>query len=105
MCVFYVLDDILDMMRKADEKKMSPNRRAHSPDYKQEFKPSKVMESIALGPVTHKSPPKLARRNSTGTIYIDSTMSKQDNKATIKCVCAVIRAHMVEAEEERIVPR
>lgn len=45
------------------------------------------------------------RRNSTGTLYIDSTLSQQDNKATMRCVCAVIRMHMVKAEKENIVPR
>lgn len=42
---------------------------------------------------------------SLGTLYIDSTISQQDNKATMRCVCAVIRAHMIEAEKENIVPR
>jgi hypothetical protein len=32
-------------------------------------------------------------------------MSQQDNKATMRCVCAVIRAHMIDAEKENIVPR
>ncbi len=44
------------------------------------------------------------RRNSTGTIYVTNTMSIQDNTATIHCVCAVIRAHMVSAARENIVP-
>lgn len=39
----------------------------------------------------------IKRRNSTGTIYIGTTMTAQDNEATIKCVCSVIRHHMVEA--------
>ncbi len=51
------------------------------------------------------SRPMIKRRNSTGTIYIDTTMAVQDNQATIRCVCAVIRAHMIEAETERIIPR
>ena len=47
----------------------------------------------------HISPPSTrARRNSTGTLYIDTTMSAQDNRATIHCVCVVIRLHMLEAE-------
>lgn len=44
------------------------------------------------------------RRNSTGTIYIETTMSSQDNTATIECACVVIRAHMVQAAKENIVP-
>lgn len=46
----------------------------------------------------------IKRRNSTGTIYIGTTMSQQDNEATIKSVCAVIRAHMMEAAREGIEP-
>lgn len=44
------------------------------------------------------------RRNSTGTIYIETTMSSQDNTATIECVCVVIRAHMIAAAKENIIP-
>jgi hypothetical protein len=101
------------MMKKADEKKSPSNfgRRSFSPSFKSDNKPSKVMEEVALtvtgggSPSKDGRPKSMKRRNSTGTIYVDSTMSKQDNKATIKCVCAVIRAHMVEAESERIAPR
>lgn len=46
----------------------------------------------------HRQPVK--RRNSTGTIYLTSTMSAQDNDATIHCVCVVIRAHMISAAKE-----
>jgi hypothetical protein len=46
----------------------------------------------------------LKRRNSTGTIYVANTMSKQDNNATIQCVCIVIRAHMIDAAREKSVP-
>lgn len=44
------------------------------------------------------------RRNSTGTIYITSTMSKQNNDVTIECVCVVIRAHMLSAAKENVIP-
>jgi hypothetical protein len=44
------------------------------------------------------------RRNSTGTIYLNATMAQQDNTSTIGCVCMVIRAHMVQAAREGIVP-
>uniref|UniRef100_A0A7S2SV86 WW domain-containing protein n=1 Tax=Rhizochromulina marina TaxID=1034831 RepID=A0A7S2SV86_9STRA len=40
------------------------------------------------------------RRNSTSTLYVGSTMSRPDKDATIKCVCTVIRAHMLEAVED-----
>ncbi len=44
------------------------------------------------------------RRNSTGTIYIMNTMAQQDNNLTIQCACIVIRAHMVNAAKENIMP-
>ena len=53
----------------------------------------------------HQKKPDLKRRNSTGTIYIETTMQSQDNNATIECVCVVIRAHMIQAAKENIVPR
>lgn len=43
---------------------------------------------------------KMSRRNSSSTIYVDSTMSNPDKEATIKCVCTVIRAHMLEAVKD-----
>lgn len=49
-----------------------------------------------------KNKQKLSRRNSTGTIYIETTMSAQDNDITIHCVCVVLRAHMIEAARSRI---
>ena len=45
--------------------------------------------------------PQRKRRNSTGTIYLNATMSKQDNNATIQCVCIVIRAHMIDAAKHK----
>jgi hypothetical protein len=39
-----------------------------------------------------------------GTIYIGTTMSVQDNDATINCVCVVIRTHMLDATKEGIEP-
>ena len=36
---------------------------------------------------------------STGTLYVDTTMSRPDKDATIQCVCAVIRAHIVNASK------
>lgn len=41
------------------------------------------------------------RRNSTGTIYIETTMSNQDNDSTIMAVCIIIRAHMILAAKEK----
>jgi hypothetical protein len=42
-------------------------------------------------------PPRHSRRNTGGTIYLQHTMINPDIKATIKCVCGVYRAHIVEA--------
>jgi hypothetical protein len=55
-------------------------------------------------PASMKKKKQLKRRNSTGTIYIENTMATQDNTATIECVCVVIRAHMITAARENIVP-
>jgi len=41
--------------------------------------------------------PRLMHRNSGGTIYVGTTMSAPDKDATIRCVCGVFRAHMVQA--------
>jgi hypothetical protein len=40
------------------------------------------------------------RRNTGGTIYVKSTMTNPDIKATIKCVCGVYRAHILQAAEK-----
>jgi len=42
----------------------------------------------------------LNRRNSSSTIFVDTTMSAPDKDATIECVCTVIRAHMLEAQAD-----
>lgn len=44
-------------------------------------------------------PPSLVRRNSTSTVYLAAhdTLSDPDLDATIRCVCAVLRAHMIAA--------
>ena len=41
------------------------------------------------------------RRNTEGTIYVQSTMTNPDVKATIKCVCGVFRAHIRQATEDQ----
>lgn len=85
------------------EEKSPPGRQKRSES--KSSRDSKTISDIKDDLTTQVSRPTIKRRNSTGTIYVDSTMSAQDNQATIRCVCAVIRAHMVEAETERIVPR
>jgi hypothetical protein len=79
------------------EAKGLPN--VHQPRELPKTKPS------ARGGEAQAQQPTRRRRNSTGTIYVDSTMSKQDNEHTIKCVCTVIRAHMMEAAKENFEPR
>mmetsp|Transcript_7183 Transcript_7183/g.13285 ORF Transcript_7183/g.13285 Transcript_7183/m.13285 type:complete len:631 (-) Transcript_7183:117-2009(-) len=46
------------------------------------------------------SPPGHARRNTGGTIYLQNTMTNPDIQATIKCVCGVYRAHIVQASQQ-----
>jgi hypothetical protein len=41
------------------------------------------------------------RRNTGGTIYVKSTMDNPDIQATMKCVCAVYRSHIVEATKRK----
>mmetsp|Transcript_23600 Transcript_23600/g.44898 ORF Transcript_23600/g.44898 Transcript_23600/m.44898 type:complete len:954 (-) Transcript_23600:56-2917(-) len=47
--------------------------------------------------------PAMARRNTCGTIYVGSTMSAPDKDATIKCICGVFRAHILQSERENSV--
>lgn len=44
--------------------------------------------------------PNLAKRNTCGTLYVGSTMSAPDKDATIKCVCGVYRAHLLQSARE-----
>jgi Cyclin, N-terminal domain len=44
--------------------------------------------------------PGMLRRNTCGTLYVGSTMSAPDKDATIKCVCAVYRAHILQSESQ-----
>lgn len=41
------------------------------------------------------------RRNTGGTIYLKTTMMNPDIQATIKCVCGVYRAHILQASSKR----
>ena len=93
----------MEMMRhhSTDECDKSPRQKRSESKSSRDSKLSEIMEELNTRPLK----PTIKRRNSTGTIYVDTTMSAQDNQATIRCVCAVIRAHMIEAETERIVPK
>ena len=59
------------------------------------------IENMRNNPVL---PLAMKRRNSTGTIYVETTMSCQDNSSMIHVVCFVIRTHMLTAERENKPP-
>jgi len=42
------------------------------------------------------------RRNSTSTVYLDTTISSPNTQAMINCVCAVIRAHLKKGARENL---
>jgi hypothetical protein len=44
--------------------------------------------------------PTFQQRNTCGTLYVSSTMSDPDKDATIKCVCGIYRAHILQAAYE-----
>jgi len=41
------------------------------------------------------------RRNTGGTIYLQNSMTNPNIKATIRCVCAVFRAHIAQSKDDR----
>lgn len=47
-----------------------------------------------------KPNPISTRRNTCSTLYLNSTMSAPDVEATIKCVCAVYRAHLLQSVKD-----
>jgi len=59
---------------------------------------SMEFSELSIPSSNRKSPP--LRRNSGGTLYVGSTMSVPDVDATIKCVCAVIRSHILQSSRE-----
>ena len=91
-----------------DKDSSSPRERQRSNSYDSDSKDSSGRVSISSnrggqspdGIPTGGRP----RRNSTGTIYVDETMSQQDDEASIKAVCRVIRAHMLDAAREGVAP-
>ena len=46
----------------------------------------------------------LRRNNSTGKLYINATMMKQDDDLTIRCVCSVIKGHIVQSTLQKMTP-
>jgi hypothetical protein len=53
-------------------------------------------------PGSHSPPAGHNRRNTGGTIWIKNTMTNPDIQATIKCVCGVYRAHIIQATERKM---
>jgi len=45
--------------------------------------------------------PSFDRRNTCGTVYVKSTMADPDICSTIKCVCAVYRAHLLQSFRDK----
>ena len=58
-----------------------------------------VLESVNVKPNTMEKPT-ILRRNTCGTLYVGSTLSAPDKDATIKCVCAVYRTHILQSTFE-----
>ncbi len=55
-----------------------------------------VLESVNVKPNAMEKPT-ILRRNTCGTLYVGSTLSAPDKDATIKCVCAVYRTHILQS--------
>jgi hypothetical protein len=91
----------------------SPDAKSEVPDFLKERKLSFDLVEASNTSKTSKSTNetrqgtsadkegKKKRRNSTGTIYVTATLAKQDNEATIRCVCSVLHAYITEAKQKR----
>ena len=58
---------------------------------------SSSLDSLTTSATKTSTPPSHVRRNTGGTIYLQSTMDNPDVQATIKAVCGVFRAHIVQS--------
>jgi len=54
------------------------------------------------GEIENGPKPRFERRNSSGTLYVESSMAAPDKDATIKCVCGVYRAHLVQSIRDEV---
>lgn len=59
---------------------------------------SREAASLRLISTSVQHRPKPSRRNTCGTLYVGSTMAAPDVDATIKCVCGVVRAHILQSD-------
>eukprot|EP00555_Chaetoceros_dichaeta_P005573 CAMPEP_0198258432 /NCGR_PEP_ID=MMETSP1447-20131203/7862_1 /TAXON_ID=420782 /ORGANISM="Chaetoceros dichaeta, Strain CCMP1751" /LENGTH=760 /DNA_ID=CAMNT_0043945551 /DNA_START=94 /DNA_END=2376 /DNA_ORIENTATION=- len=62
--------------------------------------PKENLIGLTNGGVQGLKKPSFDRRNTCGTLYVKSTMAAPDKDATIKCVCGVFRAHLLQAATE-----
>jgi len=65
---------------------------------------SSAVENLNSSSNNGKQPiqkPSFDRRNTCGTIYVKSTMAAPDIYSTIKCVCAVYRAHLLQSVRDK----
>lgn len=61
-----------------------------------------VKEPTTSRPKPMSKPQRAKRSNTCSTMYVGSTMSQPDKDATIKCVCGVYRAHILQTAREEI---
>jgi hypothetical protein len=87
-------DLVLEQAKRSDSYGSSPQSAARRKDSANFFESEEI--SYVGSPIAAEFD-KMSRRNSCSTVFVDSTMSMPDKEATIKCVCTVIRAHMLEA--------
>jgi WW domain/Cyclin, N-terminal domain len=56
-----------------------------------------ILEDLSEKKNVMMEKPSMLRRNTCGTLYVGSTLSAPDKDATMKCVCAVYRAHILQS--------
>ena len=61
-----------------------------------------IAEIATVAPNSRIPKAQHTRRNTGGTIYLENTIYNPDIQATIKCVCGVYRAHVVQGMENDI---
>ncbi|KAJ8607925.1 hypothetical protein CTAYLR_009097 [Chrysophaeum taylorii] len=81
-------------------------QRSLSPSGRRDSNAENIMPRIPEAglPSKHRSssdgPVKRLARNSTGTMFLDTTLEAPDKEATIRCVCHVVRAHIASTPKE-----